>query len=806
MTEQTSLFSVDGYTDCKACSLYKSCKSPNIKPAGPDTSPILLIGEAPGHEEDIANSPFIGRSGEELNNALRAAGLSRDSILITNTCRCYPKQNSNKKPSNQQWKKCVKTHLLPLISRVRPKIIVTVGGYALEALTGLKGIMHRQNVAFKSLRYNCLILPVIHPAKILRGGNEDDRKSFIEGICKIRKLLKTGEPEFDYGDYHTISDLAKLDSLYRYVQDRKYFCFDIECLSLDIRNKENKLTSFSFAVQERESFILPFLDMEDRDKTYAIKWLRSILQDKTINKIAQNMKFDSGYMKGQFGIDTENWHSDTMLAHFLLDETKKRHGLSSMTWKYIPRLGGYDSTVEASGGAGHVVDGNILYQYNAADVDATFRLHNIFMRMLGRENQLFLYHNILMPAARELFNMEFYGVKFDKEYIEKLNSKYLETLTKMEFKMNSLEGVKKTVEKFNTDFNPRSKTMIQHLLFDYYKLPVLSRTEKAKEPQVNKDNIKIYAEKHKNPYCILLSHYRRIDKLRSTYLEGMLKIIPEDEIIHPEFHLHMTATGRSSSDSPNLQNIPRQKDIKSMITAREGCQLLAVDFAQAEVRVSAMVSGDEKLIAVCNDVKKDFHTNMASVAFNVPYDKVTADQRQAAKSVSFGVLYGIGPLALSKQIGKSKEQAQKIIDDYFQTYLTLTEWIYETKHFLRKNHYVTSPFGRRRRFPDFFRYEDSERAEAEREAVNAIIQSTSSDFMLITLVRISERLREMKSKPCIEVHDSVIINLFPDEFDQVSAIVKEEVGNCTSGFDWAERVTMRGDLEIGYRWGEVEKI
>jgi len=234
--------------------------------------------------------------------------------------------------------------------------------------------------------------------------------------------------------------------------------------------------------------------------------------------------------------------------------------------------------------------------------------------------------------------------------------------------------------------------------------------------------------------------------------------------------------------------------------------LFVVDFPQSEIRVAAMISNDKKLQQVCNDLSKDFHTYIASVAFRIPYDKVTKEDRQAAKGISFGILYGMGAAALSKTINTSKEEAQGLIYEYFDAYRTLKQWIDSTIRLIKTQGYVVSPFGRRRRFPDYKYLDEAGRARAEREGVNAIIQVTSSDLLLITMTRVFNRLKELESTPIIEVHDSIIIDTAKGEIEVVGEILKEEVAGCTKGFPWAERVVMFGELELGKSWGELEKI
>ena len=219
-----------------------------------------------------------------------------------------------------------------------------------------------------------------------------------------------------------------------------------------------------------------------------------------------------------------------------------------------------------------------------------------------------------------------------------------------------------------------------------------------------------------------------------------------------------------------------------------------------------MISNDKKLIQVCNDMSKDFHTYIASVAFKIPYKEVTKENRQAAKGISFGILYGMGPAALGGIINSTKEEAQRLINEYFNAYRTLKDWIDYTIQLIRTQNYVVSPFGRRRRFPDYRFLEDGQKAAAEREGVNAIIQVTSSDLLLITMTRVFNRLKGFKSTPIIEVHDSIIVDTAEEEIEMVGEILKEEVAGCTKGFSWAERVVMFGELEIGKSWGSLEKI
>ena len=790
-------------TSCRSCPLWKPCKHPNIGPSGPKTSKVLFVGDYPGPNEDRIGEAFIGKEGRELDAGLIYAGLNREEILITNTCRCYPILNSDVKPKGAQISKCVNKHLIPLIKEVKPKLIVTLGAIALEAITGLTGIMKRQNVPIKSTRFNCKVLPLLHPARVVRNG-DIDRKSFRRGLRSIKHFLETDESYYDYGEYKVLESIDEILEIYEYIKESGVLCFDIEATDLKFRLPETRMTALGLAVKERESFLIPFDGRwSEQELDVIFDNLKPIMASEDIKKIGQNIKFDSQFIEYQFGVRVNGWHSDTMLANFLLDERKGKHNLSDMTWKYLPELAGYDDEVKIAGGAHKVEGGNTLYTYCMADVDATFRLHNLFKRMLKKEEQWWFYQNVMIPAARVLSDMEYIGVKFDREHLEELQITYESMLRKIDAKMREDAGVLATERKFKEAFKPRGKLHTSYLLFDYYKLPVLGRTKK-KNPSTNKDIIIKYAEVFKNPYCTLLQHYRVLDKMKSTYIDGILDKLPYDNVVHPSFRLENTTTGRTSSDSPNMQNLPRDKNFKNIVMARNGYYLLGADFAQAEIRVAAMVSGDDNLIALCNDIDKDFHKLMGAAGFRIPYEDVTKEIRQKAKSLSFGIIYLMGAKALAKTIGATEEEARRIIADLFTTYPILRAWINSTIRLVQKQQYVVSPFGRRRRFPKYYEHtEDWQRAAEEREAVNSIIQATSSDLMLITARRVADRLRGMLSHMLIEVHDSIFVEAHESEIEICVQIFKEEVPGCTKGLPWAERVIMKGDLEIGKKWGEM---
>ena len=599
---------------CTACDLHDKCRSPNIKPLGPLDADIILVGEAPGKTEDAIGEPFCGPAGEELDRALAFAGISRSDVLITNVCRCFP----NGTPKQRHINKCVKTHLDPLLRSLTPRLIVTLGGVALKAVTGLEGITQRQNVAVKSHRYNCTVLPVIHPASILHSGGKT-RAKFREGISLIRNLLASDTPQYDYGNYTVVNSVAELTPICRKILKAGVMGFDIEATGLKFRDADVRLTALGFAYRERESFIISPSSPEWTDM---LGMVAELLSNSSIRKIGQNMKFDSQFLKYKFGIEVANWYMDTMLAHFLLDERPRTHSLSQMCWEYLPGLAGYDSYMKMLGGAHRCTSESELLTYCMADVDATMRLASIFRQLLKEENQWWFFSTVLMPAAKILSDMEYRGVMFDREYMEELDRLFTKRKLLLESKMKGVSGVVYVEKETGAKFNPRSRIHLEKLLLEYYRLPKLGETKKG-NVSLDKTVIERYANEYDNVYCRYLTKYRALDKLHSTYIIGLLKKMDEDGIIYPEFHLEVTETGRTSSDNPNMQNIPRDPAIKNIVRARPGYILAAMDFPQAEIRVAAMVSGDENLIKVCNDSTKDFHTSMASEGFGVPYDKVT---------------------------------------------------------------------------------------------------------------------------------------------------------------------------------------
>ena len=720
---------------CTYCTLYKDCQHPNIDPEGPLDAEVMIVGEAPGYQEDKLGRVFIGRSGDELNDGLEYAGLVREEILITNTCRCFP----NGKPKPLQVRRCTEKYLFPLIDEVKPKIIVAVGAVPLKALTGLEGITKIQNVPIYSDRFECQILPLVHPAHFLRHGGHG-RKEFREGLQMVKKLLNSSESYYDYGDYHTIQNTKQLSKVAAKIKAAGILCFDLEALGLDWSDTENNwVTAIGLATKPREVYLQPNPGPEEWEI------LRPVLEDPNVKKIGQNIKFDAHFLRGRYGIKIGNWYADTMLMHFLLDERRATHNLSDMVWEHIPQMAGYDSSIKMLGGAHKVPEGETLLTYCGGDVDCTFRLFEIFKAKLEDQGQWWFFQNIMMPAHEVLGDMEFHGVKFDKEYMEDLQTKLDIRLRKIDYKMRLDPGAIATSKQFDCEFKPRSYKQLQWFLFDYYGLPVLKKTKKD-NPSTDASTIERYAKEFDNKYCRLLVEYRKMDKLKGTYLDGLLLNMTEDNIMYPQYHLEIAETGRTSSDKPNIQNIPHQKEFRNIVIARPGFTLLSVDFPQSEVRCAAMHSGDPGLIDVCNDPTKDFHTAMASKAFRIPYEEVTKEQRRDAKCITFGILYGMQSWTLAKDLGVSEEEAESIINDYFSGFTTLKKTIENTHKLIWSQGYVVSPFGRRRRIHKRNELDKFQRLAAERECYNFIVQSMSSDFLLIVLRRVWNRLRDMNSR------------------------------------------------------------
>ncbi len=794
---------------CIKCGLCKNRKT-IVNGTGDPNARIFVIGEGPGLKEDIYGQPFVGPAGTLLKKILTEAGIDSRSVFFSNVVRCLPKGTTKtvREPEYEEIEACA-PYLEQEIAAVKPTIIVPAGNTALRYILGAKNIniSSKRGLEIWSDKYNCKVMPVFHPAAILR--NPKFEGVTIQDFIRIKNSSTSKElSALGMGTYVTADTSDKLEELFRNLETAQEIAIDLETTELDWQ--KSQIISIGFSWQERTGWCLPLLNTknsvddpttrfwDDATHLQIIERLKKILALQS-RKIFHNAKFDLKHLIYN-GFVVNNVYLDTMLAHHLLDENAENlHGLKDCAWVYTD-MGGYDKEVADWFATNKKVKGmyimlpfNILTKYNAADADCTFRLYRQFEPQLAAQGLLRLYKQIVGPAQAVLLKTELTGVQVDTSYIEKLRVEYTAKKDDLENQIYAVTG----------PFNINSSKELREILYEKNKLKSDRMTKKG-ALSTDRTALTELAEAYpKHAVPKLLLQYRETTKMLSTFIEGLSSWLDDNGRIHSTYKQHGTVTGRLSSAEPNLQNIPRDSTIRGIFISKPGHTLIEADYGQAEFRFWALYSQDPQMIA---DIAsgKDIHKMTASSAFGVPIEQVTKKQRQDAKAIVFGLMYGRGTWSVAQQLGISEEEAEKVVSIFFGRYPRAKRWLKDTVSFARTNGYVKNHFNRVRRLPGINSSDEIVRSEAERQAKNSPIQSGASDMTMIAGIRIKRELEKtgLSGQLVLTVHDSVIYEVPNAEVEKSLKIIKTEIERPIEGIN----VPMVAELKIGQRWGHLEEV
>jgi uracil-DNA glycosylase family 4 len=849
-------------TSCDKCGLCQTRKNV-VNGVGPTSAKIVLIGEGPGDLEDRTGQPFQGPAGQLLSKLLREADINRGEVFFTNVVRCIPKAPTNainttskwynkgvntREPSSEEIQACA-AYLDAEIAALKPNIIVPMGNVALRAV--LSGQKSMTITSFRgketwSERYNCKVIPTIHPSALLR--NPKHESTTIEDFKRIK--ISSEYPELtkqNVGQYVVIDSMELLDDLVERLVNVPAFAFDIETSGFDPVN--DKLLCIAFTWKAYTGCTVPLIKYVARTEEYTeikikkvkkkvdgvyVTTEKEVIVPKTriideyypywgdqqqivieklkkvfsssVCKIAHNGKFDIKFLL-QAGIDVENFYFDTMLAHYCLDENAEGlHGLKDCAIVYTD-MGDYDSNLnqwfeergiaDAKRNYAHLPT-DMLYSYNAKDTDCTFRLYEKFAPLLEKEGLESIFYRLLMPLSITLMNVERDGILIDLQQLKKdLSAEQI--------------SIEQKIKQQVGDINLRSPKQLRELFFEKLKLPITKYTKPLKgsspQPSTDEEALEFLSSRHEVPKLLL--EYRKLEKLLGTYVSGIEEALDCNNRIHSTFLIHIAATGRLSSRNPNLQNIPRDdKRIKKLFISRPGWKFIEADYGQAEFRHWANYSQDPKMIAdivaATNGTGPDIHILTASDVWKIPVETVTKAQRQQAKSTVFGVMYGRGAKSVAEEYGYSEIQAQNIINVFFAKYPIAKAWLDAAIATTRTYGRIRNIFGRLRRLPSINSQDKMMRAEAERQAVNSPIQSAASDMNCNAANRIMLRLKNMNYHGvlCLLVHDSLFFEVPDSEVKETLNIIKTEMERPIENVT----VPMQAELKIGTRWGELEEI
>ena len=599
-------------------------------------------------------------------------------------------------------------------------------------------------------------------------------------------------------NYKIIKSEIEIERLLIEAEKLGELAIDTETTSLDPH--QAKLVGISLSTKIGNAVYIPIghkkgENLKEKD---VLKKLKPILEDKSIKKIGQNIKFDYIIFYHR-GIDI-NPMEDTMLMSYVLDAGKNRHNMDTLS---VLHLGHKPIAFKELVGSGkkeiNFSEVNIMdaKDYAAEDADITFRLYKIFLKNLNSEKLTNIYEIFEKPLIKILAMMEINGVKLDTSSLKKLSVKFEEKIKLLESEIFKLS---------NKEFNIASTKQLGEIIYNELKISAQKKTKKgsfATSALVLED---LAFKGHKFPKLVL--DWRQLTKLKNTYSDALPEYInPATNRVHTSFLLAATTTGRLASSDPNLQNIPIKtengKDIRKSFIAEKGYTLISADYNQIEMRILADLA-DVKELKKAIQNNEDIHSLTASQVFNLDIKKINSDMRRKAKAINFGIIYGISQYGLAKQIGVSNIEAKDFLNSYFLKFPEIKAYMNSTISFCRKTGYVNNIFGRRTHLKGINDKNFNIRNFQERAAINAPIQGSASELMRLAMIRLNNRLQKEKTSSCrmlLQIHDELIFEVLKSNADKMAKIIRDEMTSVKDSEIHSFSIPLQVDVNIGDNWG-----
>ena len=621
----------------------------------------------------------------------------------------------------------------------------------------------------------------------------------LKGIKNNSKPIENQKP-INKKEYYLIKDPKEIDNWIKEAEEVGEVAVDTETSSLDPHQADLIGVSLSSIIGKACYIPLGHKSKRNIDKNIALKKLKTLLEDPSIKKIGQNIKFDF-IVLFKHGINISSIE-DTMLMSYVLDAGKNRHNMDTLseihlnhkTIAFKDLVGTGKKEINFS-----EVDIEKAKDYAAEDADITFRLYKKFYKSLKDEKMFNIYEVFEKPMIKILAYMEIEGIKIDNKFLKVLSSKF----------EKKIEKIQKEVFKISKkEFNIASPKQLGEILYNDLKIANLKKTKKgsfATSASVLED---LAFKGYEFPQLVL--DWRQVSKLKNTYSDSLPEHInPLTKRVHTSFLLAATTTGRLASSEPNLQNIPIKtedgKDIRKAFIAEKDHILISADYNQIEMRILADLA-DVKELKKAFKNNEDIHSLTASQIFNVDIKKVNQDQRRKAKAINFGIIYGISQYGLAKQINVSNYEAEEFLNSYFEKFPEIKVYMDQTIKFCRKNGYVNNIFGRRSHFTSINDKNYNVRNFQERAAINAPIQGSASEIMRLAMIRLDKRLNEKKNqkiKMLLQIHDELIFEVPKIEVKRISKIITEEMSGVVDSDQYSFSIPLTVDLNSGDNWGTL---
>ena len=620
----------------------------------------------------------------------------------------------------------------------------------------------------------------------------------MHGLIKQFEIEPSEKETAADKNYQTIRTEKELDELMGLINQAEYVSFDTETTSLDYMLAE--LVGISIALKPNEAFYIPINhNYEGAEKQleqgFVLEALKPFLESDEIPKIGHNLKYDRHILQNA-GIDLKGKLLDTMLFSYVNNSTITRHNLDAVSKRYL-NINPTSYEDVAGKGAKQIpfseVSIDVASDYASEDADISLKLYEHIEPMVQKEAKLAkLYSEVEGPLIYTLGDIERNGVLIDSEKLNQQSKELEAKILKLERKVQKNAG---------EDFNLGSPKQLQEILYEKLGLPVIKKTPKG-QPSTSEAVLQELSMDFPIVHDIL--SYRAISKLKSTYTDKLPKMINSNTgRVHTSYHQAVTATGRLSSSDPNLQNIPIRSEegrrIREAFIAPEGYKILAADYSQIELRIMAHLSKDQGLMDAFAK-GQDIHQATAAEIFSINIDDVTPNQRRSAKAINFGLIYGMSAFGLSKQLQITRAEAQNYIEQYFERYPGVKNYMDETKLSAKKNGFVETVLGRRLYLADIESSNYQRRQYAERSAINAPMQGTAADLIKMAMTDLHSKIRNesLDAKIIMQVHDELVIEVNENQLDELSDLTVNIMADI-----FKLDVDLKVDADIGNNWDEA---
>ncbi len=574
-------------------------------------------------------------------------------------------------------------------------------------------------------------------------------------------------------NYSCVDNEKEITKLFEKLNAASAICFDTETTGLNALT--NELVGLSFSIKSFEAYYIPYHSSSKDLQEKIIELTKKLLENKTITKIGQNLKYDILVLR-KYGIYVHEPYFDTMLAHYVL-KPDSRHNMNILAEDYL----GYSpiSIETLIGKKGpkqknmRDVPINEITPYACEDADITYQLYEALNKEIKDQPVETVFKNVELPLINVLADMEEAGITINKTFLDEYSKKLNEELLILKSDIYTLSGA---------EFNLDSPKQLGNILFERMDIKYVGKKTKTGQFSTSEDTLLKLEEAHEIIPKIL--SYRQITKLKSTYVDALPLLINKNtNKIHTTFNQSVAATGRLSSVNPNLQNIPirteRGRKIREAFIASKDRLFFAADYSQIELRIIASISEDKRMIeAFSNNL--DIHSSTAANVFGVSLENVTREMRRKAKVVNFGIIYGISAFGLAQRLKIKRTEAAEIIEAYFKQYEGIKKYMVQTVEWAKEHGYVETILGRRRYLRDINSRNATVRGFAERNAINAPIQGSAADMIKIAMINIHKKMNEkgLKSKMTLQVHDELIFDVVPDEMNYLKEMVEIEMQNA----------------------------